>query len=316
MIEKSHKKEVIVTGVNGFVGEHVAQKLKENGYSVHGVARDLEVAEKVAPFIDSYSSADLLESEQVRSIPMHETRAIIHLAGLASVAESFDKPDLYKAANADMTRNLLQTASDQGFKGRTVVVSTGALYDPNQEMPINEASATTQGSPYATGKLRAEEVAKEFGRGGSDIVIARPFNHIGPGQEPGFLVPDLYKELQQAQANGLSEIKVGNLNTKRDYTDVRDIAEAYVSLALAPHLKYDTYNIATGASHSGLEILDLIKKAAEIDSITPVVDPARIRPTDIMDIIGDASRLKSELAWAPNSNIETAVHDFVVRQKL
>lgn len=308
------KQEIIVTGINGFVGEHLARHLYESNFSVTGVGREQSAGDNVSLYLDNYQSANLLEPEQVNNLVMKSAAAIIHLAGFSSVSESFSKPELYKTGNAEIANNLLEAAIEQGFTGRIVAISTGALYDPSQPMPLSEASKTTESSPYAIGKLKAEEVIKEYIAAGIDAVIVRPFNHIGPGQGKGFLVGDLYDQLGSVHAQGSSEILVGNLATKRDYTDVRDIVKAYLLLATAPTLQHDTYNIASGKSYSGFEILDYLKTAMNLESITPIVDASRVRPTDAADIIGDASRLMNELGWGTTSTVATAINDFVARR--
>lgn len=307
----NEKREIIITGVNGFVGEHLARHLKDKGYLVHGVGREDTTNNLVASLLDSYEKADLMDGPSTHALHLSDAVAIIHLAGLASVADSFKHPELYETGNALITDNLLSAAKQQGFTGRVVVISTGALYDPTQPMPINEDSAVIENSPYAIGKLRAEDVAKKYKDDGLDVVITRPFNHIGPHQGPGFLLPDLYQQLKEAREQGSSTIKVGNLTTRRDYTDVRDVVAAYTLLATAATLQHDTYNVATGESHTGLEILDILKQAVGLSDIETVVDPDKIRPTDIKDIVGDASRLKNELGWQPASNIAEAIKDFV-----
>lgn len=309
------KNEIIITGINGFVGEHLARHLQQVGFSVRGIGREAKANPNVAPFVDTYQSADLLDSDDVKKLTLNNAVAIIHLAGLASVAESFDKPDLYKSGNATMTENLLNAASAQGFSGRVVAISTGALYSPTEPMPLKESSKTAQNSPYAIGKIRAEEVIKKHREDGMDAIIVRPFNHIGPGQGPGFLVGDLYDQLNTAKESGSHEILVGNLATKRDYTDVRDIVKAYTLLATAPSLQYDTYNVASGVSREGFEILGYLKSAMGLGDIKPVTDPSRIRPTDVMDITGDASRIHDELGWQPTLAISDAIKDFVERKK-
>lgn len=308
------KREIVVTGINGFVGEHLASHLQARGFRVHGIGRENQPNDKVSSFVDTYSTADLLDDRSTQAIPLKSASAIIHLAGLASVADSFNKPDLYISGNAEMTKNILSSAINQGFHGRAVVVSTGALYDASQPMPLSETSSTSESSPYAIGKIRAEDVAKEYRQNGLDTVIARPFNHIGPGQGQGFLLPDLYSQLRDVREKNESTILVGNLRTKRDYTDVRDIVDAYIALATAESLQHDTYNISTGTSYSGLEILEMLKNAADIKDISPVVDESRVRPTDAMEITGDSSRLKNDLNWKPKSNVEQAIKDFVARE--
>ena len=311
----SKKKEIIITGVNGFVGEHLAHHLKDSNFYVHGIGREEMPNNNVAPYLDSYEAADLLNKEQVAKLTLKKAKAIIHLAGLASVADSFNHPELYKSGNAEMTNNLLTAALAQGFDGRVVAVSSGALYDGSDSMPLTERSKISENSPYATGKLRAEGVVKTHRLNGVDAVIVRPFNHIGPGQGKGFLVGDLYDQLIKARQDGSNEISVGDLSTKRDYTDVRDIVAAYTKLANAPKLLHDTYNIASGKAYSGYEILDYLKKAMNLSSVKPVVDQSRIRPTDSPKIVGDASRIKNELDWQQHSSVERAINDFVTRQK-
>ena len=311
----AEKEKIIVTGVNGFVGEHLARHLRESDFYVHGIGREETPNKNVAPYLDSYEAGDLLIKERVAKLSLKKARAIIHLAGLASVADSFNQPELYKTGNAEMTDNLLTEASSQGFEGRFVAVSSGALYDGSDDMPLTELSRVAESSPYATGKLRAEAIVKRHRMNGLDAVIARPFNHIGPGQDKGFLVSDLYDQLIKAYEDGSKQISVGNLSTRRDYTDVRDIVAAYAKLASAPRLIYDTYNVASRKSYSGFEILDYLKNAMSLKEIEPIVDQARVRPTDAMDIIGDSSRLKNELNWETLSSPETAINDFVARRQ-
>jgi GDP-4-dehydro-6-deoxy-D-mannose reductase len=309
------KEQFVISGINGFVGEHLAHYLHDSNYEVTGIGREATPADNVAPYIDHYQHADLMNEDQVNKLLLKNAKAIIHLAGLASVADSFNKPELYKMGNATMTENLLRAANNQGFKGRFVAVSTGALYDTSQPMPLSESSQTAQSSPYTIGKLRAEDIVKKYINLGVDAVIARPFNHIGPGQGPGFLVGDLYEELSKLASEGTSQISVGNLATRRDYTDVRDIVRAYAMLAVAPTLQHSTYNIASGTSYSGFDILNYLKTEMGLESIEPIIDQSRVRPTDPAEITGDPSRIRDELGWVTNSNLQTAIKDFVARKK-
>jgi len=309
-MENTLEKKVIVTGINGFVGEHVANEFKNNGFSVIGLGHDAEANSKVSAVIDEYISCDLLDEAQVsEKLNLTDISALIHLAGLAMVGQSFEQPKRFMTDNGIMTHNLLQVALRDNMPGRTVVVSTGALYISNEPLPISENSKTSPSSPYAVGKLFAEEIVRYYLNRGVKAVIARPFNHIGPGQAPGFLLPDMYDQLRESKESGV--MKVGNIETKRDYTDVRDVARAYRKLALAPELNHDTYNICSGKSVSGKDIVRLLQDATNTHDVTIEVDQSRIRPTDIMDIYGDASRLGNELDWKPEIPVEQSVKDFV-----
>lgn len=301
---------VVVTGVNGFVGEHVAREFKGRGFTVVGVGYDSEPNQKVASLLDSYVACNLLEENDIISrLSLKGVRAVIHLAGLAAVGQSFDQPQRFMTENGIMTHNVLAQAARDEMKGRVVAISTGALYDPNQTLPLDEDSKTNPNSPYAVGKLMSEDVVRYHRLRGVDAVIARPFNHIGPGQGLGFLLPDMLDQLKSAKETG--KLLVGNIKTKRDYTDVRDIARAYAELALAPTVAHDTYNICSGQSLSGETILDHLQQVTGITDVQVEVDPSRVRPTDIDDIYGDASRLSSELGWKPEIAIEQTIKDFV-----
>lgn len=301
--------KIIVTGVNGFVGEHVVDTFKEDGFEVVGIGSDNNPNEKVAHKLDTYVSCNLLDVDSVNNIDLNNTRAIIHLAGLSAVGRSFEQAQRYISDNAVMTYNLLDHAKTSNMQGRAIVVSSGALYDPNQPLPISEKSATSPTSPYAIGKLASEHVVDYFRNRGLDAVIARPFNHIGPGQKEGFILPDIYAQLASTGSGG--EIQVGNLDTRRDYTDVRDIVAGYKALALAESLDHNLYNICSGKSLSGKDILALVERIGGYTDIKVSVDPSKIRPSDIMDIYGDSSRIRNELGWQPQYDIEQTITDFV-----
>ena len=301
--------KIIVTGVNGFVGEHVVDTFKEDGFEVVGIGSDNSPNEKVAHKLDTYVSCNLLDVDSVNNIDLNNARAIIHLAGLSAVSRSFDQAQRYISDNAVMTYNLLDHAKTSNMQGRAIVISSGALYDPNQPLPISEESATSPTSPYAIGKLASEHVVDYFRNRGLDAVIARPFNHIGPGQKEGFILPDIYAQLSSVGSGG--EIQVGNLNTRRDYTDVRDIVAGYKALALADSLDHRLYNICSGQSLSGKDILALVERIGNYTDIKVSIDPSKIRPSDIMDIYGDSSRIRKELGWQPQYDIEQTITDFV-----
>ncbi len=303
--------EIVITGVNGFVGEHLAREIKQQGYKVHGIGREAAVNDKVMTLVDTYTQCNLVEEGSFKDIPLQNVTAIIHLAGLAAVGESFQKPLEYLTQNGIMTHNVLSSALDQGFTGRTVVISSGALYDAQQPMPLTESSQLAENSPYAVGKILEENVGLYYKNRGLDVVIARPFNHIGPGQGQGFLLPDLYSQVVLAQENNSQTISVGNLTSRRDYTDVRDIVKAYVLLASAKSLQHDVYNIASGVSRAGDEILETLLHAMQAAHFEVTIDPSKVRPTDAQEIIGDASRVKLELGWQPAITLESTIHDFI-----
>ncbi len=304
------KQKVVISGINGFVGHHLARELDSAGIAVIGIGLDAVVDSDITDIVSSYYQSDL--SATWPNIP--NVTAVIHLAGLAAVGPSFDNPQKYINVNSSMVTNLCEYYLKQAVKPRIVVVSSGAIYSSNQSMPISEAGEIGFSSPYAVSKILNENQVTYYRNRGLDCVVARPFNHIGPGQKEGFILPDFYSRLSQLDSNEQQTIQTGNIETRRDYTDVRDIARAYSKLALAPKLDHIIYNICSGVSLSGREILDELKTAMKLPNIQYETDPSLVRPTDAMEIIGDASRLKSELDWVPLIDIHQTVLDFVQAQ--
>lgn len=300
------KTRIAVTGINGFVGHHLARELVDNNISVVGIGHDKELSPALEGTVDEYYSADLIDEWP----PIDNVRSVIHLAGLAAVGPSFDNPQRYLNGNSAMVTNLCEYYVTQEAKPRVVIVSSGAIYDSNQPMPISEEGVVGFTSPYAVSKVLVENQAKYYRNRGLECTVVRPFNHIGPGQDKGFILPDFYGRLSSLGGDE-KVISVGNIETRRDYTDVRDIVRAYAKVALANTLKYDTYNVCSGKSLSGVDIFNQLKQTMHLPDIGFEIDPSLVRPTDIMEITGNSSRLQGELGWKAEYPIEQTVADFV-----
>lgn len=296
--------KIIITGVNGFVGHHLTQTAKDSGFEVIGVGHDPSCSPKLESVLDEYINCDLTDKNEVDSrLSLDSVDSVINLAGLASLGNSFGKEELYQNVNVGILENLCSAIGERAI--RLIAISTGAVYSPNQSMPISESGQTIKdGPPYTLSKLAMEQKANEYRKKGMDVVIARPFNHIGPGQLPGFLVPDL---ANQVLVN--DEVVVGNLKTSRDYTDVRDVVKAYIGLVSKPSLEHDVYNICSGISVPGEKILGFIMhyldKHPEI-----TVDESRFRPNDPEIIIGDNTRISKEIDWQPIISTEQTIEDY------
>lgn len=297
----------LVTGVNGFVGKHLTRELKKRGDEVIGIGREISPAPEIKVLLNDYCSCDLMDKNAVAGLPLESINALISLAGLARVGDSFAEPEKYKATNVGVLSNLCQVLVDKNLKPRVIAVSTSMVYDPQTPLPSIEDSKLMQdGSPYAISKILMEEAARGFRTKGLDIIVVRPFNHIGPGQEQGFLVPDLYTKIKSS--NGI--IKAGNLATKRDYTDVRDVVRAYADLAHAKELKHKVYNICSGKSVSGQEILDLLSNLMGI-AVKVETDPVLLRPNEINELYGSYQRLHQETGWQPQVTLAKTLADFI-----
>ena len=257
------------------------------------------------PLVAEYHRADLTEG-----VPdVGTVDAVVHLAGLAAVGPSFDDPQRYLEVNSGIMTHLGEWLVDAGSSARVVVVSTGAVYEGQQPQPLSETSAVRLGSPYVISKRLVEMQAEYYRTRGIDVVVARPFNHIGPGQVTGFLIPDLY-----AQLVGGGEVAVGNLSSSRDYTDVRDVCRAYRLLTETPSLAHGLYNVCSGQSVVGHEILRLVAEAVGRDDVATQTDAALLRPDDASAITGSAARLHTETGWKPQLTVEESIADFVAAQ--
>jgi GDP-4-dehydro-6-deoxy-D-mannose reductase len=293
---------ILITGVNGFVGKHLVREIARNNISVIGVGREPTADPEISKLLQEYVNIDLTKEWPKTD----EVSAVIHLAGLAAVGPSFKNPQDYLNLNSAMVTNMCEYYLTKTNKPRIVVVSSGAIYDPSQNMPLTEDSEIGYYSPYAVSKVLVEKQCAYYRNRGLDCVVVRPFNHIGPGQSEGFLVPDVVSQLRVGET-----VTVGNISTKRDYTDVRDIVRAYRLLATTPKLSHGVYNACSGTSTSGEEIVDLLKEVLKKLSAEVIVDQSRVRPTDPAEIYGDASRLSGDTGWVPEIKLEQTLLDVV-----
>ena len=294
---------VVVTGVNGFVGRHLARELAGHGHEVVGVGHEDDA--QTEALVD-YRAHDLLTGWPEGL----EADAVVHLAGLSAVGPSFADPQRYLEQNSAMVTHLGETLMRTGSSVRVLVVSSGAVYDPHQELPLTEDGRIGHTSPYVVSKLLVEHQVSYYAARGLDAVVVRPFNHIGPGQGSGFLVPDLHDAAGRA-VTGDGVLRVGDLETRRDYTDVRDVARAYRLLLEADVLEHRLFNVCSGRSWSGRELYELLAGAAGLEGLTVEIDPARIRPGDPREVVGSAERLRAAVGWEPEIDLATSVGDFV-----
>lgn len=291
-------RRVLVTGVTGFVGRVLAARLQERGAVVSGVASQMSPV----PGVD-VREIDLRTDE----IDVRDVDDVVHLAGLAAVGPSFDNPQLYISANSAMMTNVSEPLLRHGNPGRLIVVSSGAVYGAGDGSPLSEAAPEVFGSPYVVSKVLVENQAAYYRGRGLRTVVVRPFNHIGPGQRPGFIVPDLAVKLKSLSRD--RPLAAGNLDARRDYTDVRDVVEAYVRLLESDHLTSDLYNVASGVSRSGWDVLDELLAGLHLEK--PTVETAASRAYDPSIVVGDAGRLRRETGWSPTFSFSSSIRDFL-----
>lgn len=304
-------KKILITGVSGFVGKHLARELFENNILVYGCGLDSSPPESINDIIKNFTpNCDLTNPKEVAKLPLKEVDAIIHLAGLAAVGASFDNPQKYIEVNSAIFTNMCEYyLHSKNQRPRIVAISSGAVYDPDAGLPLKENSPVKVSSPYVLSKLLVENQAEYYKNRGLDCVVARPFNHIGPGQGEGFLVPDILKQLHTGDI-----LSLGNIDTKRDYTDVRDVVRAYRLLATTPKLKHFKYNICSGYSTSGKQIIDNLCTKLNKKDIIINTNKSKVRPTDALDIYGDYSKLKQDTGWQPLISLNQTLTEIISQE--
>lgn len=302
----------LVTGATGFAGSHLVDALLANGCQVFGLiyAKDGRERPVDHPAFRAVEG-DLLDLSSLRAA-VEEARpdVIYHLAGWALTAQSWRYPARTIMVNTAGTANLLQAAVEGG-KPRVVAVTSAEIYGTvgGDELPITEASQPDPHHPYGVSKWAASRLIPLFWqRFDLPVVEARPFNHIGPRQEPGFVVPDFASQLAAIKLGQQPPtISVGNLSAERDFTDVRDVVRAYRLLAEGGK-PGETYIICSGQP---VPIHYLLNALIEIGEVAVEVryDPERMRPSDTPVLFGSYDHLREDTGWQPRIHLRTSLRD-------
>jgi GDP-4-dehydro-6-deoxy-D-mannose reductase len=229
---------------------------------------------------------------------------VFHLAGAPQVAESWQDGAKPLEENVLATEHLLDAIRRAELRCRILVTGSAAVYAPS-DSPISEDDAIAPGNPYAVSKLAQEQLAvRTFQDDGVDIVIVRPFNHTGPRQRPAFVAPSMARQVAMIE-RGLTEpvIRVGNLETRRDFTDVRDMVRAYSTLMKLGE-SGTIYNVGSGIGRSIRSLLDAILSRSRVE-IRVETDVALLRPAETTALVAETSRLRARTGWIPQISFES-----------
>jgi len=305
------KRRALITGVNGFVGCHLARLLRTKTLALHGAVFGSEneraMKELLAP--TGRHTCDLRVKKQVRAlIATVKPDVVFHLAAQSHVPTSWSDPELTFRINVLGTIALLDAVADLTPAATVVLISSGDIY----EIATGSTSERTPyrpRNPYALSKLAADLLGEyRFLSDGLKVIRLRPFNHVGPGQSPMFVLPSLARQVARIEA-GLQEpvLKVGNLDVERDFTDVRDMVRAYW-LAARKCTPGECYNVASQHATSIRVLLDALLGLSRV-RIAVEVDPALYRPTENVRQCGDSSKFRAATGWAPRISIERTLRD-------
>lgn len=303
---------VLITGVGGFVGQHLSEHLltASSDVTLHGTVIDRPSSRIDAAVVQH--TLDLRDSQATKAlIQAIQPDHIYHIAAMAAVGRSFEAAWETIENNVRAQLSILQACLEMAQKPRILVVSSGEIYGPAPlaALPATEATALLPSSPYSVSKVTQDMLGLQYFLSHQlPVIRVRPFNHLGPGQSEGFVAPDFALQIARIEA-GLQppQMFVGSLTAQRDFLDVRDVVRAY-RLVMTHGLPGEVYNVASGVTHSIQNLLDTLLRHSHTD-IEICEDPARMRPAVVPILWGDSSRLRAATGWEPTIPFEQTLLD-------
>lgn len=297
----------LITGAAGFAGRHLLAYLTtaQPGVRLLAWSRHVQPPDHAV----EWRQADITDRDAVtRAIIDTRPDRIVHLAGSPHVGQSWHDAWTPLKTNVMGTHHLLEAVRIHHPSCRVLVVTSAMIYRAS-DVPLAEDDPLGPASPYGFSKLAQDQLALAAAREDRlDVVVARPFNHVGPRQDPSFFLSSFAKQIALIEAARLpAELHVGNLDAERDLTDVRDVVEAYVRV-LESGVAGRAYNICSGETHRVGDLLDDLIALARVP-VTRVIDPERLRPSDVRRLVGDRTRIRTELGWRPHRDIHVTLED-------
>ena len=308
---------VLITGVTGFVGPYLAAELAaEPEVELFGMALDAGGAQAggALPSGLTILLGDVTADGSIRTV-LEEARpdVVFHLAGASSGAAAWHRPVACYEVNAVGTLRLLEGIRRLGLAATTIVASSGEVYGSADDgaHPLTEDSPLRPLSPYAASKASQDLVAAQYPRAyGMRVIRLRLFNHTGPRHPEQFVASSFARQIARIE-RGLQEpvLEVGNLDARRDFVDVRDVARAY-RLAVRSDVTGDVFNVCSGRAVSIRRILELLLGLARCEVVVHP-DPERMRPADIPLLLGDPRRFREATGWVPEIPLEQSLSDLL-----
>jgi GDP-4-dehydro-6-deoxy-D-mannose reductase len=295
----------LITGAAGFAGSHLVDRLLESRTEVHALTRSA-VPARERPGL-RWWQADVLDREALQHVVAAVKPSVVyHCAGLAHVHDAWKTPADALRVNVLGTHQLMRACLDAGLECRVMVTGSAQIYRPQQDALTEDADIAPT-NPYGVSKLAQEMTAAASGL---PVLLARPFNHAGPRQSPAFATSAFAQQIARIEAGRAGPVlRVGNLEARRDITDVRDTVAAYEALA-ERGTPNRPYNVCSGRAFSIREVLDILLSFARV-RVSVEVDPARLRPSDNPVIVGSHARLTADTGWAPSIPIERTMSDLL-----
>ncbi|MGK2912317.1 MAG: GDP-mannose 4,6-dehydratase [Sphingobium sp.] len=281
---------ILITGVDGFTGRHLAALLAQQGHEVTGITHSPTAAP--IPGVAASHVCDLTDAGGLMEIIAQiRPDKVAHLAAIAFVSHGVVE-DIY-LTNIVGTRNLLEAVSAAGSADAVLLASSANIYGNRTSGAIDENVAPTPVNDYAVSKISMEYVAQLY-RERLPIIIARPFNYTGVGQATDFVIPKIIDHVLRKA----DQIELGNLDVARDFSDVRDVVRAYAALLTDPKASGQVFNICSGEAHSLREVIEMIKDISGHD-FNVTVNPAFVRTNEVKMLWGDRTKIETVTGQRP-----------------
>ncbi len=294
--------KVLITGGSGFYGTHLCEEFKSHGYEV--ISCDIRPNNNVF-FLD------IMDQHMIqKTLEEYQPDIIVNMAGQANVGLSWEKPQLTVQLNTIGFINILEAVRKMSNRTRVIAIGSSDEYGNMKERGVNvsETDPVKPTTPYAISKLSQELFASLYVENyGLDICMVRQFNLGGPGQMKGFLISDFASGIAEIEFNKTHYLCVGNLDSERDFTHVKDASRALRLIAEKGHTG-EIYNICSGRSYKAKDILDRLMGFART-TINIVQDPTRMRPSDTPVLRGNHDKLTAHTGWKPELDLDSILHD-------
>ncbi|HET8673456.1 MAG TPA: GDP-mannose 4,6-dehydratase [Thermoleophilaceae bacterium] len=300
---------ILITGVRGFAGRHLAELSARSGDSVSGLGRGAASPGEL-PGVDEYLRVDLLDAAATRdAVRRVQPERVFHLAAEASVARSWQAPAEVISANFASTLNLLEAVRLEAPNAAVLVACSAAEYGSPLRSPVDEEHPLSPRNPYGASKAMVDVLAGSYADShGLRVVRMRAFNHIGPGQSEEYVVSSFARQIANAEAAGAprASLVTGNISVRRDFTDVRDAVRAY-RLALE-RAEPGAYNVCSGRAVALSDILTRLAEQSPLE-VEQRVDDSRLRQNDVIEIAGSHEKLTAATGWRPEIDLADTLRD-------
>ncbi|OGE30452.1 GDP-mannose 4,6-dehydratase [Candidatus Daviesbacteria bacterium RIFCSPHIGHO2_02_FULL_36_13] len=312
-------KKILITGITGFVGSHLADYALKKGVKVYGLKRwNLSRLRNVAHLLDKveFFDCDLTDPIGIRKIIKKiNPDWVFHLAAESFVSPSWDHPSHYMDVNFKGTVNILEAIRGANINPRFFIPGSGEEYGdiPENEIPINENTLIRPVNPYAVSKVAQDYIGYVYFRSyGLNVIRTRAFNHEGPRRDNVFGIPWYAYQIARIEAGKQKPIiRVGHIEDRRNFTHIKDLVEAYW-LAITHCKPGELYLIGSDEKdhiYSYREILGMLIKMSKVGKVKIVQDPQFVRPTSVPRLIGDTSKFRKLTGWKPKIDVNTVLED-------